>query len=230
MSEFLKIAHRGSHHNYPENTIQAFRESVVLGADAIELDVRISADSNVLVFHDSFLKRLMTQTGSIKQMNYADIVKIPFKENEKCRIPLLTDVIEEFSNKLLINIEIKDINILNHKLTREVVTIIEKMNVFDNVWVSSFNPLVLDLVKLYNKNVRTAFLFHKIKFFPLLLSQFLKFDYWHPHFSIVDEYFIKVAEKRNKKVYPWTVNNADDINRLKSLNVNGIISDDVTIL
>src|SRR3954468_22406160 len=65
-------AHRGDSAHAPENTMAAFDKAVAAGADGIELDVRFDGDKNVVVFHDSDLKRLCGRDGRIEDLSSAE--------------------------------------------------------------------------------------------------------------------------------------------------------------
>lgn len=229
MNKCLKIAHRGIHKNSPENSLSSFKDAIKYGADVIELDVRLCGSGEVIVFHDPWFKRMLGVSGNVKKSNFSDISKLTYINSNES-IPLLKDVLSQFSDKISINIEIKDINLSNHDVAKKVIELLAKINFPESIWVSSFNPLVLDFIKTVEPRVKTGFLFNKTKYIPLLLSQFLHFDAWHPNFELVDEEFVKVARRKNKKIYPWTVNNKDEITRLKNLNVDGIITDYIELI
>jgi glycerophosphoryl diester phosphodiesterase len=70
------VAHRGGSALAPENTLAAFDRAVALGADAIETDVRLSADGVVMVFHDEDTERLTGTAGSIEARTAAEIAEL----------------------------------------------------------------------------------------------------------------------------------------------------------
>ena len=220
----LKIAHRGSHSTLPENSLSAFKHAISLGADAIELDVRLCGSGEVIVLHDPWMKRVFGASGNVRKMSLEEIQNYTFIGTNEC-LPTLEDVFHVLGKKIQINVEIKDINVYNHDLARRVVQLIDVYDLYKTVWISSFNPLVLDFIKTIEPKIKTGFLFNKTKYIPLLLSQFLQFDAWHPNYQLVDEAFMSVARKREKEVYAWTVNQQEDIDSLKALNINGIITD-----
>jgi glycerophosphoryl diester phosphodiesterase len=115
------ISHRGGCSEAPENTIAAFRNALQKGTEMFELDVHITKDKKVVVFHDSNLKRVTGVDKHIRDMNYIDLptrfvspLEIPFIpgtyiETSKfnCQIPLLEDVFREFP-ETPVNIDLKD--------------------------------------------------------------------------------------------------------------------------
>jgi glycerophosphoryl diester phosphodiesterase len=227
VNKTLKIAHRGIHHNFPENSLSSFKNAIEAGADAIELDVRLTLDEKIIVFHDPWLKRMLGKSGKVNKKKLAEIKKIPYSAKKDEFVPTLAEIFEEIGGKILLNIEIKDIRLYNHQIARKISQLINDFNLYDSVWISSFNPLVLDFLKTINKKIKTGFLFDHTKYISLLISSFIKVDAWHPNFSLVDQEVMTVAKKKNVEIYPWTVNEQKEIERLKFLEVHGIISDNI---
>src|SRR5690242_20502975 len=100
-------AHRGDSAHFPENTMAAFEGARAAGADGIELDVRFDADENVVVFHDSELRRLTGKPGRIEDL--------PASEREQLRVegepvPLLAEVLSQLGD-LEVDVEIKSLRV-----------------------------------------------------------------------------------------------------------------------
>ncbi|HEX7122625.1 MAG TPA: glycerophosphodiester phosphodiesterase [Gemmatimonadaceae bacterium] len=112
------IGHRGNSAHAPENTIEAFRQAVELGVDALELDVRLTADGTVVVVHDATLDRTTDRTGGIAALTLSDVQAADagagFVRNDGTApyrgrgiiIPTLDEVLETFPTTPLL-IEIK---------------------------------------------------------------------------------------------------------------------------
>ncbi|MES2200499.1 MAG: glycerophosphodiester phosphodiesterase family protein [Chlamydiota bacterium] len=109
----LIISHRGGNQNFPENTLFAFSESLALGCDALELDVQVTLDEVVVVFHPEDLKKWTNGSGPVTSHTWNDISGLnvaynykpeenfPFKEHE-LRIPKLEEVLSLFPNTLIV--------------------------------------------------------------------------------------------------------------------------------
>jgi glycerophosphoryl diester phosphodiesterase len=116
----LVIAHRGSSAEAPENTLPAFEAAVARGADAIELDVRLTADGAPVVIHDATLDRTTDRTGPVAALTLAELRAVdagchftpdrgrthPFRGGD-ARVPTLGEVLWAFP-KLSILVEIKE--------------------------------------------------------------------------------------------------------------------------
>src|SRR5262245_30252820 len=107
------IAHRGGGQNFPENTLLSFSKSLEMGCDALELDVQVTKDGVVVVYHPDDLKQRTNGSGSISQHTWEDIADLNagyhFKPEEgyPCRnldlkIPKLEEILSHFPKTLII--------------------------------------------------------------------------------------------------------------------------------
>jgi glycerophosphoryl diester phosphodiesterase len=107
------IAHRGGRRWAPENTLAAFRKSLELGVDGIELDVQRCASGELVVFHDSDLVRTTSGAGTVATTSYTDLCRLDagrwFHESFAGeRIPLLSEVFDLVSDQCMVHVEIKN--------------------------------------------------------------------------------------------------------------------------
>jgi len=112
MKPFAIVAHRGITTDAPENTITAFQRAVDLGADAIELDVRLSSDRIPMVFHDYYLEGVTSVSGPIFNYSAEQLREVVVHNRNRPgpitdRIPTLPEVLEQFGGKIGLEIEIK---------------------------------------------------------------------------------------------------------------------------
>mgnify|MGYP000851679691 CR=1 FL=1 len=135
------IAHRGLYdEKIGENTISAFDNAFNNGYDGIELDVRKTKDNKIVVIHDSFISRVSDGFGLVKNMTYPNLLKYNFGKSYKERIPLLKEVINRYTNKIIL-IELKE-SILIEELD---------LNAKNNYYISSFNyDYIKDIPKSNN--------------------------------------------------------------------------------
>lgn len=225
----LKIAHRGDWRSAPENSMLAFQNAIQNAADAIELDVRLCQSGEIVVIHDTNLKRLFGEKISVHKSNFSELRKTAFLGYKNEFLPRLEEVFESFGKDVLFNIEIKNFELTNKRIVSKLMTLIQDYKMEERVWISSFNPLILRYCKNEKAEIKLAFLFDKVRYIPLLFTEYYDIDAWHPHYSIVNEDYIAVAKKRKKEVYVWTVNDPIEFERLKKLEVNGIITDNLDL-
>lgn len=216
------IGHRGAAGHLPENTIVSFRKAFELGVHGIELDVHLSADGCVVVFHDETLDRMTNGWGAISDYTSADLKKLTIDKTHE--IPTLAEVFSECPNEILINIEIKD-----SKATEAVVRLISqeiKSGRSDsNILVSSFDWNILKLVRAMNADIQLGVLTEKNIDAAIDFAQSIQALSIHPnHRYLTDETVLKIREN-GYQIHTWTVNESADIERMKSLNVDAIITD-----
>ena len=107
------IAHRGGGQNFPENTLLSFSKSLQMGCDATELDVQVSKDGVVVVYHPDDLKQWTNGSGKISEHNWKELSNLnsgynfksedmyPFR-NLNLKIPKLEEVLNSFPKSLII--------------------------------------------------------------------------------------------------------------------------------
>ncbi|NJN72763.1 MAG: glycerophosphodiester phosphodiesterase family protein [Limnothrix sp. RL_2_0] len=112
------FGHRGVPLEHQENTLAGFQRAIALGLDGVELDVFLTKDQKLVVFHDLDTERLTGVSGKITEMTWAEIQQLEIKQSldvgdevmdygKPEKIVLLEDVLEETRGKLIVDIEIK---------------------------------------------------------------------------------------------------------------------------
>ena len=174
-------AHRGCSYQYPENTLAAFQAACELpGLTGIELDIQLSRDGEMVVFHDETVDRLMDATGNIhdytlaelKQMRFKDWVKekgVPSDEPLKePSIPSMEEVLELVkpyaqARGLLINIELKNSQVPYEGMEEKILELVRKFDMEPFVIYSSFNGESVKKLKALDPSVKTGILQSDIK-------------------------------------------------------------------
>lgn len=101
----LIIGHRGAAALAPENTLASFRKAVALGVDAVELDVRLSGDGELVVIHDEWVERTTDGAGRVADLPFAALRRLDAGGGE--RIPTLDEVLRAVPPDVAVNIELK---------------------------------------------------------------------------------------------------------------------------
>jgi glycerophosphoryl diester phosphodiesterase len=108
---FEIVAHRGETSSNPENSLAAFEGAVEMGADAVELDVRLTADHVAVVYHYFYLSEGTTGTGIVPEWTYADLQHLRLVAKDGVQtdmpIPTLREVLQQLAGRIGIEIEIK---------------------------------------------------------------------------------------------------------------------------
>lgn len=226
----LIIAHRGNgNHDYPENTIEACEQALAEGADALEVDVRFCATGELVIFHDITLKRVMGKSGALISTTLNELKNLSLfrpGNNKPIYVPTLKQFINHFKNTVPINLEAKVFTPIAGQFAKYIVRAVKASGIREQFWISSFNPVFLRTVKYCSWDIKTGYLFKTYGPLKRMLEKFWFTDYWQPEINLVDEKFINLANKHNKDIYIWTVNENEDIQRtLKLSNLKGIITD-----
>lgn len=228
----LLLAHRGSQiiNEYPENSLPAFREGIKLGANGIELDIRLSADREIMVFHDRTLLRLMGIKKKLREFSALQLQQFRFIQQtvpEQIKIPTLKEVFQEFGNQIYYNIEVKRIAGSYNILIRKLYEILMESQLLNKVWISSFDPQVLWQWRRQYSSVPLALLFNQWRLRERWLCRQSFADILHPGIHLIP--IIDQIQKFQKKICFWTVNSSVELERLKDQKLMGIISDDIPL-
>jgi glycerophosphoryl diester phosphodiesterase len=229
-NRILTIAHRGAKGEAPENTLAAFRLGIEQGCDAIELDVHLSKDGQVVVCHDYTINRTSDLTGTVKEMTVAELKKADagrwFHEKyEGERFPLLEEVFELTPPEIMINVEIKDS--CDRKLEPVLAQLMKQYNRIDNVVVSSFNHKSLVYLKHLEDDIKIGLLydFGPARHSAVAATTGVPVFSLHPNFKNVTKEDVRDAVASGFQVYPYTINDAAKLQTAIDYGVSGIITD-----
>jgi glycerophosphoryl diester phosphodiesterase len=229
----LVFAHRGAKRVAPENTLPAFEAAIRLGADGVELDVQYSSDGKLVIFHDLNLNKTSNGTGRLTAHTFEELQRLDAgayfgAEFAGVQIPALDEVLDLAKGKLLVNIELKSLEISGSKLGVDVVEVVRAHRMVDDVVISSFNPFVLRRSKLAGPEIEHALLLDLDTTGWTrwgLTLRYSRADGVHPETRMVDAGYVTAAHKRGMPVRVWTVNDEAEMRRLAALDVDAIISD-----
>lgn len=137
------VAHRGAQTLQPENTMAAFLLALVQGADAIETDLRFTADDELILFHDATLNRMTEGTGAVRDHTLAELrqmrMRKPGGELVKEPIPTLADLIEATGGQTPLLLELKDPLFLHETYARKLVDVLTAGGVLRRSALVSFH-------------------------------------------------------------------------------------------
>ena len=230
----LNIAHRGASAKAPQNTLVAFRKALEMGADGIELDVRLSADGVPVVIHDATVDATTNGRGRVDRMTLDQLKQLdagssfsPAFAGE--RIPALNEVLETVGQSMLLNLELKGIQLSSRALEEAVAGLVERHALEGNVLISSFNPLALRRVQRIAPHIPTALLYSRPAWPALRLADLIlarPTTAVHPHYKVADEQHIRWARANHVRVHVWTVDDPVEMRRLIGWGVDGIITNE----
>jgi glycerophosphoryl diester phosphodiesterase len=110
---FTVVCHRGDHTHAPENTVKACENAIKAGADYVEIDLRTTVDSQLVIMHDATVNRMTNGTGLIKDMHYDSLSKLSVKDKTHPEwgehpIPTFSQVLELCKDKIYIYLDFKN--------------------------------------------------------------------------------------------------------------------------
>lgn len=221
-------AHRGYSAVAPENTIYAFEEAVGIGADYIELDVQLTADGQLVVFHDNTIDRTTDGKGELSKYTYEELQEFSagswFSKDgmfDDAKIVLFSDVLECVGNDILLNIEIK-----NHgdivRTAEKTVEVIEEYGIERSCYVTSFSYKALKTVKKLNPKIKTGLIANIAT--STSFSQLKYIDAVSLNYIFINQSVVNMAHQNGKRVFVWTVDNRSDIQHMIAMGVDNIIT------
>jgi glycerophosphoryl diester phosphodiesterase len=211
----LKVGHRGAKAYEIENTLESFKKAIELGVNAVELDVRISADGKLIISHDDNLKKVH---GVDIRVSEATLEKL--KEATGNRIATLEEVLKFIDGKVeKILVELKEAGYED-----KVLDLIKKEKLTDKVIIVSFHEEVLARVRDLDRKIETGLIYAKFKN-PIDTALRLNAQYLVPLYRFVHRRDIAKAHKSNLKVIVWTINSKDEARLYIAKDVDGIATD-----
>jgi glycerophosphoryl diester phosphodiesterase len=223
----LVIAHRGASAACMENTMAAFERARADGADGVELDVRLCASGELVVFHDEDLMRLAQRPVTIEEMKLGEVRAIRLTSGDA--IPLLDEVLEALGESMCVNVEIKTTRRTRVSASRAVARALARHHGRDRLLVSSFDPAALGVVRATAPKVAVGLLFHGKLALPLRrawAARVLRPVSMHPHHALVRRVSMQRWHEAGLAVLTWTVDEPAEVARVARLGVDGIITND----
>jgi len=228
------FGHRGACKYAPENTIASFDLAVSQGADAIELDAKLSSDEKVVVIHDQTVDRTTDGKGKVNEIALEDLKKLDAGSFFDTRfagekIPTLDEVFESVGKRIFINVELTNYASHHDNLVPLVAEIVKRHGLQESILFSSFFPINLRRMQALLPEVPVGLLasegflgmINRSGFFYALSPRNV-----HPYLADVTPALMAREKRRGRRVHVWTVNTEADLLRMKELGVDGIFTDD----
>ncbi|WP_175631957.1 glycerophosphodiester phosphodiesterase [Virgibacillus siamensis] len=228
----LNFAHRGSLTEAPENTIPAFQKALEHGAKAIELDIQLTKDNELIVSHDHHFRRHNHEiTGNIRDYTLEEIKEIDVGSgfDEKfagTSLSTLDEVLDLCPSEILLNVEIKNIPVIYEGIEKILLGTLSNHNRLDNLIISSFDHVALKNVQQLNSDIPLGMLFYYrvLNAWDYANKSGLNITSIHPNQVYTDQTFVQECKKLGYKVYPYTVSNWERYEEMLNFGVDGVFS------
>ena len=220
--KLLEIAHRGYSEFYKDNTIEAFEKAIIHNFDMIELDIQLTKDEKIIIYHDTFIKNT-NNSYFIIDLTYEEIKSIDNK------IPLLIDFFD-----FLINNNYKNYPLyLDIKGTKRIVphliNLIDTVKVnydISKIYIASFNILIIEL--LYKSNVDLNYGIISETMFTSDISKILidkyNLKFFCFHWSVLQHDEIDLLHQNNVLVFSYTNKFDIILQKMKQYKLDGIVT------
>ena len=226
------------------NTIKAIKSAVNSGVDGIEIDIRMSKDNVLFLYHGDTLEEYTNGHGKPEDFNWSSLAKLVYKGGENQHLAKLEEVLQIVGSKKFIFLDVKHTSIFNRKLALNVISMIKKHHLQSSVFVESFNPVFLAQLRLESRDIMLMYdfvdntvagakeqqsQFNKI---PWILQQswvqkqirrIIRPDVLGPRFNINKE-LLKGLIAKGYPVISWTVDDIKTAKYLYKIGVRGLES------
>lgn len=238
------IGHRGARAVSPQNTLPSFKVALNARVPMIEFDTELTKDNQVIIFHDDKVDQITRGQahGSINQLTFAEIQKLNvhdgFEDGNFYQVPALREIFDlvqqEWVNRYRprLNIELKGANTAGPvaEIVKEYLA--KGWRPADFI-VSSFRHRELQKFKKLLPEIEIAVLLNERQWLMLLrrplaavkLAKRLNAGAINPSLSFINERLVKAAHDNNLEINVWTVNEPQDIWRMRDMGVDGICTD-----
>ena len=217
------MAHRGDSGNAPENTLAAFQQAIEMGADWIELDVRLTQDGTLVVMHDHTVDRTTSGRGAVADMTYAEIRALDAGSWFGAaftgeRVPSLQDALGLNAQHTRWNIEIKAPSGTTWNPAQKVLEQVYHAGIAHRCLISSFDESVLLEVRMLDKSVAMAI----IGSGPELLEKAaaISAQMINPNKKGTDARLVADAHQRGLMVNVWPLDEPEEMRRYIDMGVD----------
>ncbi|MDZ7687801.1 MAG: glycerophosphodiester phosphodiesterase family protein [Halobacteriales archaeon] len=255
----MNIAHAGGKFLRPENTVAAVENAVEVGADAVEVDLRRSADGRIVHLHDETVDRTTDGEGRVDEMTVGELKELdagyafppPLTEGfdehqerydhvpdddarfrgEGIEIPTFVEVLDALPNDFPLVLDVKSASAPPERLAE----LLREYDRVENTVVGGFDDTYLEDVRRALPEVETGLGAGEGRQFLLTVrANEQRYEppaevLFPPH-DLVRASFVERAQRNGVSVVPWTVNPRDELERFVGMGVDGVITDDPVLL
>lgn len=236
------VAHRGASSTFPENTLEAFEGAIAVGADVVELDVRMTADGVPVVMHDLDVGATTDGQGFLHTMTLAELKRLDASggRGPRAEVPTLEEALQALSGRIGVDVEIKNLpgepafDSPVEAAAEATVRMLDRAGYDGTVLLSSFNWLSIERVKAMDPGIPTGFLTtaHIDADAALLYVASNHHEYVLPQAPAIweaGEAFVVRAHDQGVSVGTWTVDDPEAIERLFVWGLDAVATNDPAV-
>ena len=249
----LVFAHRGFGDHAPDNSLYAVERALAAGMDGVDVDGQLTRDGELIIFHDLSVDRLTSSTGRVRDKTLKEMLALDLGPRYDPAIhgaPVRTfeDFVRTVKGHGILMVELKVPGLAPTGIEQRAVDIVRKHAAYQDVVLSSFNPLVLYRLKRLDPKVRTALIFMDTNWNPELIAEIKEDDRVDLPWPLRQEFIRRAFRKlirpdllsinhevnetvidrliaKGWPVFIWTPDDEDDLRRALAKRPYGVISD-----
>lgn len=214
----LRIGHRGAAGYAPENTVRSIEQAIALGCDLVEVDVRRTRDGDLVLLHDERVDRTTNGKGNVAEMTLRDLRTLDANGGQ--RIPTLQEALHVASGRVGLILELKASGI-----GEQVCALVQEAGFTGPVIYASFLHEELLSVREQAPTAATMALFKKLPQDPVASATNACATHAGLRFDTATKPLVNALHRAGRQVFVYTVNKPKDIQRVRALSLDGIISD-----
>jgi glycerophosphoryl diester phosphodiesterase len=216
--EVLRIGHRGACGHAPENTLRSIAQAIKQGCDLVEVDVQRTKDGHLVLIHDLRVDRTTNGKGLVAEMNLEDLRK--FDAGGGHKIPTLEEALEAATGRIGLILEVKA-----EGLAYDLCSIVRASGFTGPILYASFLHNELQHLRRADPEARIVVLLKRPPKDPTAEAARLQATHVGLRFDTATKPLVTTLHKARLTTFVYTVNNPKDIQRMRALGVDGIISD-----
>jgi glycerophosphoryl diester phosphodiesterase len=229
-SPVLRVGHRGAKGHAPENTFASFNLAVDLGVNAVETDVHLSKDGEVVLIHDHAVDRTTDGKGFVKDMTLRELKQLDAgswfdPKFAGQQIPMLSELLAWAQDRVGVAIEIKNGPIYYPGIAQKVIRLLKQYSMERQAILISFDHVVLREAKMIAPEVATGILYVGRFVDEPGAARAAAADALHPNWAFVTPDLVERAHASGLAVSPWCPNDLPTIRLLSQMGVDSIGTD-----
>lgn len=239
MPYFEIVAHRGVPTEAPENTIPSFERAIDLGADAVELDVRLTRDRVPVVYHYFYLDEATPLSGPIFDYTYdqlrdVEVLGTGGNSIKGCRISTLGEILETLGGRIDLEIEIKGPEPESSGIIGSIL--LDYKHLWPSIEITSYEPALLLDIKQLCSGLPTDLLFPRseewmgldvVAYASAHRARLAGARAVHLHPSQLSPEVVSTVRSHGVDIHAWDVNDEESLNRIVKLGIPKICTDEL---
>jgi len=226
----LRVGHRGAKGHAPENTMISFMMGTDMGVSAVETDVHLSKDGEVVLIHDHTVDRTTNGHGFVKDMTLAELKKLDAGSWYDARfagerIPTLSELLAWAKDRVGVAIEIKNGPLYYPGIAEKTIRLLREHGMERQAILISFDHFVLREAKQIAPEIATGILYVGGLVDAVGAARAALADALHPNWAFVTPELVRTVHEAGLAISPWNPNDLPTVRMLSRMGVDSVGTD-----